>query len=259
MTAPRVYRTEAIVLKRIKLGEADRILTLYTPYLGKFSAAAKGVRRPKSRLGGHVELLTHSMLLLARGKNLDIITQSQTIDSFMPLRNDLWRVSCAIYAAELVGQFTAERVENYLVFRLLLNTLGWLCQTQDGELTLRYFELHLLGHLGYRPELGQCVSCSSPLKLSACFFSSSGGGVLCTHCRDKEPIARPLSPGALGALNFLQNSGYAAASRLKMSQELSLELEQVMRGYIRYLLEREVKSVAWLDRLRREGVAGGQD
>jgi len=121
MATPKVYKTHAIVLKRINLGEADKILTLYTPNLGKLSAIAKGVRRPKSKMGGHLELLTHCSLMLARGQNLDIITQSETISSFLPLRDDLWRSSLALYAAELVAQFTAEHVENYPIYRLFLD------------------------------------------------------------------------------------------------------------------------------------------
>ena len=252
MTAPKVYKTEAIVLKRINVGEADRILTLYAPNLGKFSAIAKGVRRPKSKMGGHLELLTHSSLMLARGQNLDIITQSETISGFLPLRGDLWRSSLALYAAELVDQFTAEHVENYPVYKLLLNTLGWLCYTQDGELTLRYFELNLLTHLGYRPELYQCLGCKSALEPTTNFFSASGGGVLCPQCREKEPVARPISLDALKVMRFLASSDYTRASRLRLSSELSSELESLMRQYIRYLLEREVKSVEFLDRLRRD-------
>ncbi len=99
MTAPRVYQTEAIIIKRTKLGEADRILTLYTPQLGKLKAVAKGTRRPQSKLGGHVELLTHSRLMLARGRNLDIITQAQTINNFLPIKDNLERISFALYIA----------------------------------------------------------------------------------------------------------------------------------------------------------------
>ena len=252
MTTPKVYKTEAIVLKRMNLGEADRILTLYTPNLGKFKAIAKGVRRPKSRLGGHVELLSHSALMLARGRNLDIITQGEAISSFLPLRGDLWRASVAFYAAELVEQFTPERVENYPLYKLLLNTLHWLCEAQDGELALRYFELHLLTHLGYKPQLQQCLGCKTSLEPTTNFFSPSGGGVLCPQCRGEEPLARPISLNALKVMRFLQKSEYAKASRVRLNAELSRELEQTMRHYIRYLLEREVKSVEFLDRLRRE-------
>ena len=125
--------------------------------MGKIRAIAKGVRRPKSKLGGHLELLNHSALMLARGQNLDIITQGQTISSFLPLRSDLWRSSLAMYAAELVEQFTAEHVENYPIYKLLLNTLRRLCDGQSTELALRYFELKLLAYLGYKPQLHQCL------------------------------------------------------------------------------------------------------
>src|SRR3989304_6308774 len=128
MTRPRVYKTEAIVLKRISVGEADSIFTLYTPNLGKIKAVARGVRKPKSKLGGHLEPLTQSALVLAKGQNLDIITQSQTIESFLPLRNDLHRTSCGLYAAELMDSFCAEQVENPAIYKLLHSTLLWLCE-----------------------------------------------------------------------------------------------------------------------------------
>lgn len=252
MTAPRVYQTEAIILKRTKLGEADRILTLYTPEFGKIKAVAKGSRRPGSKLGGHVELLTHSQMMLARGRNFDIVTQTQTINSFLPLKNDLWRATWGLYASELVDSFTEERLENRPVFTLLLNTFNWLCEASDGELVLRYFELHLLHYLGYRPQLRQCVGCNLPLKPVSNFFSSHQGGVLCPECSLQEPAARPLSVNALKVLRLWQNCDYSIARRIKISPELSSELEQVMREYIRYLLEREVKSTTWLDRLRQE-------
>jgi len=252
MTAPRVYQTEAIIIKRTKLGEADRILTLCTPALGKLKAVAKGTRRPQSKLGGHVELLTHSLLMLARGRNLDIITQAQTIDDFLPLKDNLERVSRGLYISELVDSFTAERIEDPRLFNLLLDTLHQLSQAKDGELVLRYFELHLLERLGYRPRLQQCASCGSSLQPAANYFSSSQGGALCHDCAYQEPIARPLSLNALKVLRLWQDSDYATASRVRMNPELSLELEQVLREYIKYLLERQLKSTAWLDKLRQE-------
>ena len=252
MTAPKTYKTEVIVLKRTNLGEADNILTLYSPNMGKLRAVAKGVRRPKSKLGGHLEVLTHSALMLSSGRNLDTINQAQTIDSFLPLRSDLWRVTMAIYAAELVNQFTPEHVENYPVFRLLANTLHWICEAQDVELTLRYFELNLLTHLGYRPELDQCLGCKAPLKPATNFFSANSGGVLCPRCRETEHLARPISLNALKVMRFIGKGDYTKTSKLKLDSALSRELEQLMRHYIRCLLEREVKSVKFLDRLRSE-------
>lgn len=252
MTAPRVYQTEAIILKRTKLGEADRILTFYTPELGKLKAVAKGTRRPQSKLGGHVELLTHSRLMLARGRNLDLVTQAQTINNFLPIKDDLERISRGLYIAELVDSFTGEHIEDHKLFNLLLEALHQLSQAKNGELVLRYFELNLLDHLGYRPQLQQCTSCNSPLRPEANFFSSSQGGALCYDCGYHEPMARPLSLNALKVLRLWQSCNYITAMRVRINPELAAELEQVLREYIRYLLERQLKSTDWLDKLKRE-------
>lgn len=108
MREQRTYSTDAIILKHADLGEADRIMTLLTPYKGKIHAVAKGSRRPVSRKAGHLELLCHSRLTLAQGRNLDIITQAQAHDSFLALRqgDDTWYSTCAIYLAELVDRQT---------------------------------------------------------------------------------------------------------------------------------------------------------
>ncbi len=250
MPTPRNYQTEAIVIKKTKLGEADSILTLYTPHLGKIQGFARSLRKPKSKMAGHLELLTHSQVSFARGKNLDTITGSQTINSFLPLKTNLQLTSYALYAVELVNQFTADHIENQPLFRLLLETMEQLCQASNNELVLRYFELHLLHEVGYRPQLQHCVTCPRPLEPVVNSFSASGGGMLCPDCRYSQPLSQPLSVNALKVLRLLQGSDYSAVNRLKINPELSHELETAMRSYLKYLLEREVKSIAWLDTLK---------
>ncbi len=252
MSTPRTYQTEAIIIKKTKLGEADRILALYTPHLGKIQAVAKGVRRPRSKMSGHLELITHSLVSLARGRNLDTVTGSQTINSFLPLKSDLWLTSCALYVTELVNQFTADHIENEGLFRQLLETLKQLCQPGDQELTLRYFELHLLSKVGYQPQLRKCVACRTQLKPTTNYFQSSAGGMLCPDCSPTQPASYPVSVNAQKVLRLFQNSDDSVIARLKIDARLSRELETVTGRYIRYLLEREVKSVAWLDSLREE-------
>ena len=258
MSKPRTYQTEAIIIKKFKFGEADRILTLYTPHLGKIRAVAKGVSRSRSKLAGHLELLTHSQVSLARGRNLDTIIGSQTINSFLPLKSDFWLTSYALYTTELVDQFTADNVENQPLFQLLLETMERLCQAGNNELVLRHFELRLLNETGYRPQLHQCVSCHSSLQPTTNSFCSGAGGMLCPSCCQRQPLAYPLSVNALKVLRLLQASDYTTASRLKINPRLSHELEEVMRDYIKYLLEREVKSAAWLDTLREQKMTSNQ-
>ncbi|MFC2066408.1 DNA repair protein RecO [Chloroflexota bacterium] len=252
MPQPRNYQTEAIIIKKTKLGEADSILTLYTPNMGKIQGFAKSLRKPKSRLAGHLELLTHSQVSLARGRNLDTITGSQTINSFLPLKSDLWLMSCALYAIELINQFTADHVENYPLFHLLLETLEQLCLASDKELALRYFELHLLDKVGYRPQLRECVSCHLTLTPATNSFSPGAGGMLCPDCALGQPLSYPLSVNAQKVLRLLQSSDYHSASRLKINSELSRELEKAICDYLKYLLEREIKSASWLSALREE-------
>jgi DNA repair protein RecO (recombination protein O) len=252
MTKPRNYQTEAIIIKKTKLGEADRILTLYTPHLGKIQAVAKGVRRPRSRMSGHLELLTCSLVSLARGKNIDTVTGTQTIDSFLPLKSDLRLASYALYATELINQFTADSVESYPLFQLLRETLQQLCRTGDSDLLLRWFELHLLTEAGYRPQLESCVACHTPLRAVSNAFSPGAGGMVCPACRPSQPYSYPLSVEAQNVLLLLQNNEYGVASELEVSQGLSRQLEMTLRYYIRYLLEREIKSAGWLDTLRKQ-------
>jgi DNA repair protein RecO (recombination protein O) len=262
MTRPRNYQTEAVIIKKTRLGEADSILTMYTPDMGKIQGFAKSLRRPRSKMAGHLELLTHSKVSLARGRNLDTITGSQTISGFLPLKNDLWLASYGLYVIELVNQFTAEHDNNPSLFQLLLDTLHNLCREEiDKESVLCYFELHLLGEVGYRPQLQRCVVCKSPLQPVTNYFSPAAGGVLCPDCGMQQSLSQPLSVNALKALRFLQENNYETANRLKIDRELSSELQTVMRSHIKYLLERDVKSVDWLNTLRmqtRETDAGQQ-
>jgi DNA repair protein RecO (recombination protein O) len=245
----RVYQTAAIIIKRYKFGEADRLLTLFTADFGKVRAIAKGAMRPGSKLGGNVELLIHSQMMLARGRNLDIVTQAQAIDIFLPIRDSLELMSCGFYLSELVDTFTEENVEDKEMFDLFLNTLKELAEAREGERILRYFELRLLSHLGYRPQLGKCANCGRLLLPEVNYFSPAQGGVLCRECGYPDIGARTISVNALKVLRFWLRSDFATASRVKLSVELTREIKSLMRDHIRYILEKQLKSIEWMDTL----------
>lgn len=249
---PRLYRTEAIVLKRSDLGEADRLLTLYTPDLGKLRVIAKGVRKPTSRKSGHVELFALTDLLIARGRNLDIVTQAEVIEPHRILREDLLRASYAHYMAELVDRFTGEEEENFPLYRLLFSALDWVCVSDDLSLTARYFELHLLELVGYRPQLRICTRCNKEVSSNAALFSLEMGGIVCTRCGEGGQVKRTLSPEGLQVMRYLQDSDYRATMRLRLSRGIRRELESALQAYIVYLLERRLQSVDFLDQIRHE-------
>ncbi|MBI2165946.1 MAG: DNA repair protein RecO [Chloroflexi bacterium] len=258
MARPRTYKTEALVLKGSPFGEADRLLTLYTLDRGKLRAVAKGVRRATSKLAGHLEPLTCSLLLLAEGRNLDVVAQAETKESFKALRDSLEALARAMYMAELVDAFAPEEVPNPGLYRLLLANLRWLSaraialdESLEAAL-LRRFELRLLDLLGYRPELHRCVECSGPVTSAASFFNPRAGGVICVACRSRWSAGLlTVSPNALRLLRSLQ-SAEPRASPLITSASLREEVEGLLRHYIRYLLERDVHSIDFMDLLKRE-------
>lgn len=246
----RVYRTEAIVLRRSDFGEADRLVVLATPG-GKRRVIAKGVRKTMSRLAGHIELFTHATMLLAVGRNLDIITQSQAIRSLGALRAELPRLSAAYYVAELYDRFTEQEEENSALFQLLAQTYTALDRSANPDLVLRSFELRLLQMAGYRPHLHHCVVCQETLTESADRFSPSLGGVLCPNDRGADRRALVMSGAAFRLLRYLQTQPVEAGEVLRLSPEVRGEAEQLLRAYLRQILERDLKSVAFLEDVAR--------
>lgn len=244
--------TEAIVLKHMPLGEADRLVTLYTPNLGKVRAVARGVRRIKSRLGGHLDPLTKAQVLLAHGKSLATISQADTLTSNLALREDLWATTCGVYMAELVDRFSEENLENGALYRLLRDALDSLGGRGNVEALMRYFELRLLALTGFQPELQRCVQCARALQPTTNFFSAASGGVLCPGCHHHDALARALSLNALKVLRLFANASIETATSVRLPQELAKELEHLLRYYVAYTLERELKSTAFLDLIRRD-------
>ncbi|MCK5922153.1 MAG: DNA repair protein RecO, partial [Methylococcales bacterium] len=118
MPRQRTYRTEAIILSRRNLGEADRLLTLYTREFGKKQALAKGARKPQSRKTGHVELFMRTNFLIAKGRTFDIITQAELVETYAALRTDLIRTTYASYAVELLDRFTPEEDKHVSLYEL---------------------------------------------------------------------------------------------------------------------------------------------
>ena len=204
------------------LGEADRILTLFTPDAGKVRAVGKGVRRIKSRYGGHLELLNRVQLSISYGRSLDVVNEAQVIESFPALREDLQQLSKAFYLAELVDGFTAEQSQNEPVYHLLLRAFRSLDSAREpGD------------HL----------------------FSCGGGGVVCQRCRGIQGSTLvPLSLSAMKVLRFIQRSAdYSLVNALNVSTAVLREIERLTRTHIRFLVERDVKSADFMGLVSSSG------
>ncbi|MCL2281446.1 MAG: DNA repair protein RecO [Dehalococcoidia bacterium] len=253
MSNTRTYQTPAIVIKKTKLGEADRILTLYSPTLGKIQGVAKAVRKPKSKLSGHLEMLTYSQVTLVRGKSIDTIIGSQTLNAFLAVKNDLDLISCALYMAEMVSQFTPVETEDSPIFELLLHSIEQLPISADRNLSLRYFELHLLSQAGYRPELGKCVLCRKTLDTTTNSFAPSAGGILCPSCqRLGRHYGYTISWDGLEVMRFIQDGDWESVSITPIDATILNEVERMLRSYMRHILEKDIKSTTWLDSIKHD-------
>jgi DNA repair protein RecO (recombination protein O) len=258
----RLYRVSAIVLKRRDQGEADRLLTVFTRDRGKLTLLAKGVRRQASRKAGHIEPFTHVDLLIAKSKSLDLVTQAETVTAHRALREDLWRSTWASYVAELADVFTLDSDPQALLFDLLAETLDRLNGDADPALCALYYELHLLGLVGYQPQLFRCVHCSELLQPEVNFLSLERGGALCPEhgANHPETIALPLPVFKL--LRFLQTRSWDEIALLQIGSGTAGQVESVLARYIVYHLERTLRSATFLDRLRHamanERMANGE-
>ncbi len=248
----RTFRTEAIVLRRSDFGEADRLLTLFSRDLGKIRAIGKGARKPQSRKTGHVELFMRSKFLIAKGRDLDIVTQAEMINAYPQLREDLLRATYASYAVELLDRFIGDEDPHRDIYELLVAALDWFATADDLLLAARYYELRLLSLTGFQPRLFNCVNCGEAIEEQDQYFSAELGGLLCPNCRAADRRAQPVSAVAVKVLRYLQTRPWDTVSVLRLKPPLLHELERVMYHYLTYTLERNLKSVDFLHELRRE-------
>lgn len=248
----RTYRTSALILKRRNFNEADRLLTILTPDRGKLEVIAKGARKPSSRKTGHIELYSRADVLLARGRTFHVLTQAELQEPYLPIREDLLRSAYAGYASELVDRFTFEADDTLTrpVFDLLDATLARFCTSCEPMLAVRYFELHLLHAVGFRPELSECVVTREALQPIDQFFSFEEGGVVSPAGTPRMGSLVQLSLPALKLLRHLQRSPFSQVQTLQIDLPYLEETEFIMHGYIRHILETRLQSVGFLQQVR---------
>ncbi len=246
---PRVYKTEAIVLRTMDFGEADRVLTVLTPRLGKLRVIAKGVRRPRSRIGGALQPFSDVQLVLAVGRTFDVVTSTSLEDPHLGLRNDLHSTAAAWYVVELTDRFCEGAADSHDAFRLLAQTL---CALDAGsevtrDVVTRWFELALLDAMGFRPELSRCLECGASIEPEGNVYSPVGGGVVCGQCRHAAHGATSISADALKVMRHLQRTPLVGVLRLTLVSALQREVERLLHATLSAVLERELRSRDFLD------------
>lgn len=251
-----VYKVEAIVIRRTNLGEADRIVTLFTRDQGKISAVAKGARKPGSRFAGRLELFTHLRALLAHGRTLDVVSQVEVIDPFAAIRADLGRLGAASLVAELTDRATPEREAQPALYTTLRVALR-LVASGDAQLAAMWYAAQVLVLSGYAPIVDRCVICGRPLPRGA-VFSLGLGGALCATDRARDADAIPASAVALAAIGFLREAPAGALGRVTLDRRQRAEVEGLLRRYLEYRLEARLRSPPVIERIGRISSRGAQ-
>ena len=241
------YRDAAVVLRKLDYGEADRIYTLLTRQHGKVGAIAKGVRRPASRLAAALELFSLIDVQLARGRNLDVVTQAVRLDG-PRIDADVERTAHAGLIAELADRVSEERHPEEGLFELTVAALHELAGEPEPRRASAYYMSVALDLLGYAPQLQVCASCGRPLPALAAAFSPAAGGFLCVDCA--EPGMHPVPVQALKVLRVMATDGIELYRRLKLDASLMGEVERVLEAQLEYHLDRQLKSLRFLRQMR---------
>ena len=235
-----LYKEQGVVLRAIKLGEADKIVTVLTQGSGKVRAVAKGVRKTTSRFGARLEPFTHVSLMVYRGRSsLDTISQAEIISPFRALRDDLGLFAAGETMLEAVDKVAEEHERNVRLFLLLLTGLRALqARPADPEAVAESFLLSLLSLSGFHPSLSACAVCGRP---DPDLFASGQGGAVCRSCA--EPDAGPVSREALGLLAELGAAGPGRAGAVMVDPYVRREARGLLFGFAEYHLERRMKSL----------------
>jgi len=237
--AAPLYRDTGVVLRTYKLGEADRIIVVLTEHHGKIRAVAKGVRKTMSKFGARLEPMSHVQLLLHQGRELDIVSQAESIGSLAPLVSDLDHITHGLAIVEAVDQMTMDREPSPHVYRMLVGALRTVGES-SGPLVVSSFYWKLLASEGVRPELDACVRCGIDEPLVA--FDVAEGGVLCRSCRTGAPI----SADALVVMRMILGGRLNEALDLSASP-VTHEVGSHATRALEHHLERRLRTVAMFE------------
>lgn len=232
---PRIYKDEGIVLKTIKLGEADRIVTILTRSNGKVRAVAKGIRKTKSRFGARLEPFTRTDLVIYKGRNLDTITSAEIVTSFDEIRSDYAKLLAGVALLDVIEKITPERESAFSTYALLVGGLNALAEGRPN--VVPSFLVKLLSISGYHPQLTSCAGCGDDAVLGA--FSPALGGAICEMCWHEAGDSIRMGSGDIALMARLLGSDFGEPADTRTT----VAMIQALRSYAEYHLERPLKTL----------------
>ena len=246
-----LYKTEGIVLKSMEYEEADKIVTIYTKDYGKITAIAKGVRKTKSKFGSSLEILTHSNFLIYKGRNIDIVSQTEILESFFSTSKEVIKFAFAVNCLEVVNRLSEEREINIGLFNLLKEVLHYLKESNDPKLQTLSFKWQTISILGYRPSLNHCCRCNKSVEdQKEMYFNIKEGGLVCNNCiaKDKEGCVK-VSLYFIKLVRKILITPLSTISNATIPDKKMKELEKITDLYIAYHSEKSFKTDEFLKSL----------
>jgi len=228
--------------------EADKIVTIYTKDYGKITAIAKGVRKTKSKFGSSLEILTYSIFLIYKGRNIDIVSQTEILESFFSTSKEVIKFAFAANCVEIVNKLTEEREINIGLFNLLKEVLHYLRETNDPKLLTLSFKWQTMSILGYRPSLNHCCRCNKSTEdQKKMYFNIREGGLVCHNCivKDKEGCVK-VSIYFNKLVRKILITPLSTISKATIPDKKMKELEKITDSYIAYHSEKSFKTDRFL-------------
>lgn len=236
------YKTQAIIINRLNLGESDRILTLFSPERGKIRAICKGSRKTKSKYGGHTELFSLTDFVISEGKNLDIISDANMVKNYLADSPDMDKIKTIYYFAEVIDKLLPDDTANRDIYELFLYCLANIHEF-DSRLLQLIFIAKLLKILGIYPELNNCVKCEAKPDTDEIYFSKGAGGIVDKACSFHFEDSQATDQDTIKLWRFVADSSFSAVERLNLTDSLIAATSTLANEYIHCVTMIDYKSL----------------
>lgn len=244
-------KTRGIVIKEVGVGEADKIITIFSRNRGRISALAKGGKRPRSKLSAGSQLMCYGEYVLFSGKDMYQVNSCEVLEPFYDIRNDMVRLTYAAHFLDIVMEIIQENQPSPKLLQLLLNSLFMLTKEEKSpELVSRIFELRALSTAGYAPHIRNCIICGREQE-KFYSFSYSKSGFLCDReqCISEDRFAPAISQGVSRAMQHIVTSRMEELFSFGLSDDALEELGRITKRYLREQLERDFTKLDFLKSL----------
>jgi DNA repair protein RecO (recombination protein O) len=238
-----IVRTEGLVLRYADYKEADRVVVLLTPEMGKLTVSARGARKPKSRLLAGSQLFCHADYQLFRFTETYTMAQVDLKDSFFNIRNDINKFAYATYMMNLTEEAVSPDERARKLYHLVLKALTFFAYSEiNAQDIVHAFEIKLIDILGYRPVLENCSICGGSFNNYKTSFSIIDGGLVCENCRSNSHKKQMIHMSTIKTLNHMLQMDMQRLNILKVSERVRSELEEILPAYLEYVFDKRMKA-----------------